>query len=263
MSTGPAEGFQRILGVRFFDGSPAQAVAALQHSGGYVVVPAAPGMVKLRSDPRFRAALTHADLAIADSGLMVLAWRWLHGRRIRRISGLAYPFMADRLSGANPAMRFLMRAPGKTLWVLPTQAAVDTTAGWLRRAAFPVASEDFYVAPFYENEVRDDALVRLLEERHRANIVIAIGGGPQEKLGLFLRENLNYRPAIHCIGAALGFLTGDQVAIPSWADRFYLGWLFRLWAQPRVFVPRLWSALSLPALVFKYGDKLPALRNPI
>ena len=255
MSTGPAEGFQRILGVRFFDGSPAQAVAALQHSGGYVVVPAAPGMVKLRSDPRFRAALTHADLAIADSGLMVLAWRWLHGRHIRRISGLAY--LKELL--CLP----VMRAPGKTLWVLPTQAAVDTTAGWLRRAAFPVASEDFYVAPFNENEVRDDALVRLIEERHRANIVIAIGGGPQEKLGLFLRENLNYRPAIHCIGAALGFLTGDQVAIPSWADRFYLGWLFRLWAQPRVFVPRLWSALSLPALVFKYGDKLPALRSPI
>ena len=34
-------------------------------------------------------------------------------------------------------------------------------------------------------------------------------------------------PAIHCIGAALGFLTGDQVRIPHWADQWILGWLFR------------------------------------
>lgn len=43
--------------------------------------------------------------------------------------------------------------------------------------------------------------------------------------------------AIHCIGAALGFLTGDQVHIPNWADKVYLGWLLRSLAQPRVFIP--------------------------
>ena len=69
--------------------------------------------------------------------------------------------------------------------------------------------------------------------------IIAIGSGAQEKLGYYLRENLSYRPAIHCTGAALGFITGDQKAIPDWADRFYLGWLWRLVAQPRIFIPRL------------------------
>jgi UDP-N-acetyl-D-mannosaminuronic acid transferase (WecB/TagA/CpsF family) len=91
--------------------------------------------------------------------------------------------------------------------------------------------------------------------------MIAIGSGPQEKLGYYLRENLSYRPAIHCIGAALGFITGDQAAIPGWADRLYLGWLWRLIAQPTVFIPRLSRALELPWLIWKYGENLPVARS--
>jgi UDP-N-acetyl-D-mannosaminuronic acid transferase (WecB/TagA/CpsF family) len=72
-------------------------------------------------------------------------------------------------------------------------------------------------------------------------------------------ERLDYRPAIHCIGAALGFLTGDQVRIPDWADRFYAGWFFRSLAQPRVFIPRFWSARKLPWLIWKYRDRLPPM----
>jgi UDP-N-acetyl-D-mannosaminuronic acid transferase (WecB/TagA/CpsF family) len=93
--------------------------------------------------------------------------------------------------------------------------------------------------------------------------VIAIGNGPQEKLGIYLRDNLPYRPAIHCIGAALGFLTGDQVAIPPWVDRFYLGWLFRLFAQPRIFIPRLARAAILPWLMGRYRSALPPLRRNV
>ena len=58
--------------------------------------------------------------------------------------------------------------------------------------------------------------------------MIAIGGGIQDKLGQYLLEHLDYRPAIHCIGAALGFLTGDQVRIPDWADKYYRRLVFPL-----------------------------------
>ena len=91
--------------------------------------------------------------------------------------------------------------------------------------------------------------------------MIAIGSRPQEKLGHYLWENLSYRPAIHCAGAALGFITGDQAAIPNWADRFYLGWFFRLMARPRIFIPRLVRGFELPWLVWKYGEKLPVARG--
>jgi UDP-N-acetyl-D-mannosaminuronic acid transferase (WecB/TagA/CpsF family) len=116
------------------------------------------------------------------------------------------------------------------------------------------------VAPLYGLELEDRNVLELIEQHRPAHVIIAIGSGAQEKLGHYLRENLPYRPAIHCIGAALGFITGDQPAIPDWADRLYLGWLLRLVAQPRIFLPRLIRGFELPWLIAKYGDNLPPMR---
>ena len=82
--------FQQILGVRFFVGGAEEAVE-LGLQGGLVVVPAAPALVELQIDQHYREALLHADLAITDSGLMVLLWRMLTGQRISRVSGSEVP----------------------------------------------------------------------------------------------------------------------------------------------------------------------------
>jgi hypothetical protein len=79
----------------------------------------------------------------------------------------------------------------------------------------------------------------------------------QDKLGNYLKRNLSYRPALYCIGAAPGFVTGDQVMIPMWADRFFVGWIFRLIAQPRTLLPRFWSARRLPGMMLRYRRELP------
>jgi UDP-N-acetyl-D-mannosaminuronic acid transferase (WecB/TagA/CpsF family) len=88
-------------------------------------------------------------------------------------------------------------------------------------------------------------------------VVVTIGGGTQERLGLYLKRHLSYLPAIHCIGAAIAFLSGDQVHIPTWADRRYLGWLFRCVSNPKRFVPRYWDARQLFGLMVRYRDTLP------
>ena len=243
----------RVLGISFFDAPASAAVAYLQAKRGYVVVPAAPAMVKLRYDSDFRTALSEADIAIADSGLMVLLYRVLRGQKLTRISGLAY--LKQLL------LRPEVRRRGATFWILPTIAAREKAAGWLRHEKVEVADDAFYLAPRYQPIVHDETLVALLEKHRPEQIIIAIGGGPQEKLGRYLRNRCTFAPAIHCIGAALGFLTGDQVAIPDWADRLYLGWLFRLFAQPRVFIPRLWSAWRLPWMIVRYGSELPLPPN--
>jgi UDP-N-acetyl-D-mannosaminuronic acid transferase (WecB/TagA/CpsF family) len=144
---------------------------------------------------------------------------------------------------------------------VPNENAHDKTAGWLRANQLPFTDDDLYVAPRYGPALEDRVLLNKIDQRRPADIVIGIGNGPQEKLGYYLRENLGYRPAIHCIGAALGFLTGDQIAIPDWADRFYLGWLFRLISQPRIFIPRLTRALELPWLIARYGSELPPVAS--
>ncbi len=244
---------EQILGVRFFNGSVDAAVSTMCECGGLLVVPAAPALVHIRYDEGYRRALVEADLAIADSGAMVLLWKILRHRKITRISGLAY--LKRLLQSAN------LREPGRTFLVLPTNRALDKALQWLGDHRHPMDTNDCYVAPHYSSNVRDAFLVETLNARRPNHIIVAIGGGVQEKLGLYLKENCDYVPAIHCIGAALGFLTGDQQPIPDWADKLYLGWLLRLLRNPRLYARRFWLAHELPGLIAKYGERLPPLRK--
>ena len=148
---------------------------------------------------------------------------------------------------------------------LPNERARKKASEWLCANHFPFADGDLYVAPIYDPVVEDRQLLERIEASRPQHIVIGIGNGPQEKLGYYLREHLSASgatsvPAIHCIGAALGFLTGEQVKIPDWADRLYLGWFLRLLSQPCVFIPRLTRALELPWMILRYGSELPPLR---
>lgn len=243
---------EQILGVNFFNGTVDEAVEAICANGGLLVVPAAPALVKICDDEEYRRALTSADMVIADSGAMVLLWRILTGRRVERISGLKFlKHLVARLA-SHPEER--------VLWIVPSEHAHEKTITWLRSVNL-TATADFYIAPRYAAQVRDDALIAKIDSHPPTHVVLGIGGGVQEKLGLCLKENLRTRPAIHCIGAALAFLTGDQPPIPMWADRFYLGWFLRLLRQPRIFGPRYLSALKLPGLIFRYREKLPPLRG--
>ncbi len=239
----------QILGLRFFNGTAEEAVDQMCRNGGAVTVPAAPALVRLQRDEVYRRAMVTADLTIPDSGLMVLTWKTLRGEKLRRISGLTYLNSLVRQDSFRQGRR--------NYFVLPSERAKKKLLEWAGPEGLAIEPGACYVAPFYSAVVIDPELLGKIERDRPAHVVIGIGNGPQEKLGMYLRDSLSYRPAIHCIGAALGFLTGDQVTIPTWADRFYLGWLFRLIAQPRIFIPRLARAAALPGLVFRYGEELP------
>jgi UDP-N-acetyl-D-mannosaminuronic acid transferase (WecB/TagA/CpsF family) len=243
--------FQKILGIRFFDGDVEGAAKFMCRQGGFLVAPSGTCFARLREDEPYRRAMLAADLAIADSGWMVLWWRLLRHEKVPRISGLRYlrQLLARLKSEGNPSV----------FWILPTDRARQRLLDWSARETFAIQIENCYVAPQYGLEMEDRHLIAVVEEHRPVHIVIAIGSGPQEKLGYYLRENLLYRPAIHCTGAALGFITGDQIMIPDWADRLYFGWLFRLLRQPRVFIPRLARAFALPWLIWKYGENLPPM----
>ena len=243
---------EQILGVRFFNGTVDEAVEVMSSAGGLLAVPAAPALVKICHDEDYRRAVTSADMAIADSGAMVLLWKILTRRRVERISGLKF---LKRL-----VARLASHLNERVLWIVPSESAHEKTIAWLRHSNL-TATADFYIAPRYGAQVRDDALVDKIDHHPPAHVVIGIGGGVQEKLGLFLKENLRVRPAIYCIGAALAFLTGDQPPIPMWADRYYLGWLLRLLRQPHVFGPRYLRALNLPWLLLRYRQEMPPLRS--
>jgi N-acetylglucosaminyldiphosphoundecaprenol N-acetyl-beta-D-mannosaminyltransferase len=229
-----------------------KAVNTICAKGGLLVAPSGTCFARLQHDSGYRQAVTSANLALADSGLMVMLWRILRRERISRISGLAY--LKELIKRPE------VRQSGVTFWILPNAAAQAKAESWAVARGFRISSDECYVAPFYGAVVKDETLVAMLGKQPR-HIIIAIGAGAQEKLGFYLREQLGYRPAIHCIGGALGFLTGDQIGIPGWIDRLYLGWFLRLLTRPRVFIPRLWKARILPSLIVRYGRESPPLQT--
>lgn len=242
----------RVLGLNFFNGTAREAVRRAVEIGGVIVAPSGTCFQRLQRDLLYQQAMLDADLVLPDSGLMVSLWRILKRRQLQRVSGLAY---LRELIGTRE-----FRQSPDAVWILPHQQAREKLLGWAAREGIPIDPADCYLAPIYGAAPADDALLQMIENRRPRHVIVGLAGGVQEKLGAWLKHQLSFRPAIHCIGGALGFVTGDQVAIPAWADRLYLGWLLRLLADPRRFAPRARLAFSLPALIATYGEHLPPHR---
>lgn len=315
---------RRILGVDFFTGPLEDAVSAaiggahgvslsekvklkepegsdesdlnlnLKSSSGVrsarlVVAPSAPGLaVDLIKSASYREALTTADLVLTDSGFMVLLWRWFTGEKLPRHSGLK--FIRAVLERAE------LKQPGAVFWVMPSAEEDLRNRTWLTAQGFPVTADDVYLAPHYPaGPIQDEELVRRIDARRPRVVMLAIGGGVQERVGLMLRAklrscaaveeeslsgsaeqgpetfNLNFSlnrrppterregPAILCLGAAIAFLTGGQASIPPWADKLILGWLLRLLSNPRKFWRRYWDAVGLVRILNHNRENLPPL----
>lgn len=243
--------FRQILGLNFFHGSAAEAVDIMQ-GGGLLVVPAAPALTNLPSDSGYRTALLNADLVIPDSSFMVLLWNVLQRDSIRRLSGLE--FMRELIKRPD------FRRRGESFWIMASTAGAAKNIAWLQTQGMQLEENDYYVAPVYSYRIEDRELLDRLRLRRPRHVVVTLGGGTQERLGLYLKRNLDYAVAVHCTGAAISFLSGDQVHIPPWADKFYLGWLFRCLADPKRYGPRYWKARHLVSIMVQYRDRLPELQ---
>jgi exopolysaccharide biosynthesis WecB/TagA/CpsF family protein len=253
-----------VTDVRLAETSPvvaplmALAIPAVEDEVGgssLVVAPSGPGLaVDLVRSVAYREALTTADLVLTDSGFMVLLWRLFSGVSLPRISGLK--FMSTIL--ARPELK----GPGAVFWVMPSLREDQKNRAWLAAQGFPVTAADVYVAPQYPGGgITDAELVARIEARRPRLVMLAIGGGTQERLGLMLRAQLSAPTSILCLGAAIAFLSGGQAKIPLWADRLVLGWLLRLWSSPRKFWRRYWDALDLVVLLWLNREWLPPLRR--
>jgi UDP-N-acetyl-D-mannosaminuronic acid transferase (WecB/TagA/CpsF family) len=239
---------RRILGVKFYIGDARGAIERIS-GGGLLVVPAAPSLKDIPVNAAYRDALVNADVAITDSGFMVLAWNLIERDSINRLSGLEY--LVELLKQPD------VREPGNTFWIMAGAASAKKNLDWLAEQGITVPADCVYNAPMYGAKIDDPELVARLGQKRPKHVIVTVGGGTQERLGLYLKRQLNYLPSIHCIGAAIAFLSGDQVRIPSWADRLYLGWFFRCLSSPLRYVPRYWSAQRLLPLLLRYRGQLP------
>lgn len=227
----------RILEILFFQGS-VETAAARALEGGLTVAPSAPGLADDLRNLHYARAVRSADLVVPDSGYMVLLWWLLRGEWMERISGLS---LMDALLRDHAGL-----LGERGFWVMPSAADAEALKSHLDHRSIELPSQSVYIAPLYQlSNLEDPDLLARLEEKRPAVVIVGIAGGKQEILGAWLRDHLSYRPAIICIGAAIAFITGQQTHIPQWADRLFLGWLFRLVAQPYKYCGRYFRAVRL------------------
>ena len=238
-----------ILGLRFFDESLESALEYTDH-GGLFVFPSGPCLAEADRDRAYYQALEQSDYILVDSGFLSLLWRCIACIQLRRISG--YQFLKAFLQYPS------FKKSQSCFWVMPSQELTYIHLEWLQTQNLTVNTKDYYIAPDYQRiSIEDPNLLQLIAYQKPKYIIIALGGGVQEKLGAFLKNNLEYKPTILCIGAALAFLTGAQVRIPDWADRCYMGWLLRILSCPSLYLKRYFKAWRLVKLLVHYKEKSP------
>src|SRR5438128_1445520 len=114
---------EKILGINFLNGDVDEAVGIMCQRGGFLVAPSGTCFARLQRDEVYRTAMVNADIAIPDSGAMVLLWKFFYGQKINRISGWKYlRCLSNKLFEAKIA---------RVLWVLPNDRARVSTARWL------------------------------------------------------------------------------------------------------------------------------------
>jgi N-acetylglucosaminyldiphosphoundecaprenol N-acetyl-beta-D-mannosaminyltransferase len=263
-----------FLGIQFWNSTVSHLLCAVDAGGGLLTVPSAPSLAQTRRDESLMLAYQASDWAVVDGGYVALVLRFCFGRSLPRISGLQ---ILQRLIGEKSA-RAIPFDQRRVLWVVPSYAEKERIDYYLENEGFRRELRFWYVAPYYrqEEDFQDAALAAKVKEVQADWIILCIAGGKQEKLGLYLRrqtlsaedltpQNKNHSlsnmrpngPVILCTGGAVAFLTGGQANIPTWADRLYLGWFFRVCQSPKVFLPRYWNAgYEFPRLLWEQRGRL-------
>ena len=98
---------RQILGIQFFNGDVEEAVGLMLQRGGLLVAPSGTCFARLRADKIYRRAVLAADLAIADSGLMVVLWRLLRRENVQRFLAKIFETSARQIERRGEARRVL------------------------------------------------------------------------------------------------------------------------------------------------------------
>jgi N-acetylglucosaminyldiphosphoundecaprenol N-acetyl-beta-D-mannosaminyltransferase len=234
---------QTVLGIKFLMGGYSAAKRLLDN-GALMVVPSAPVLERTRQDPLLHAVLKSSDFALPDSGLMVTVLKYMKGIRLDKLSGLTFLrlFMEEEI----------LKQERSLFLVDPDEEEMRINHRLLRSQGIKIEYSDHYVAPIYSaGQVEDGYLLQTLGKKRPKYVLINLGGGIQERLGLYLKEKLSYNPGIICTGAAIAFLTGKQASIPPIFDTLHLGWLLRCLHDPKRFIPRYLKGLRLIPLILK------------
>ncbi len=209
---------------------------------GLFVFPAGPALASINFSNEYYNSIKKADLVFFDSGFFVLLLQIFKNINVNKFSG--YKFL-------NLFFDYLKRNKHKSVFCIdPNFKFSKSNKSFLKELG--VKKVYNYLAPNYEiKNFSDKKLLKKIKKVKPDFILTNIGGGKQEILGLYLKNNLKIKTTILCTGAAISFFTKDQAPISTLIDQLYLGWFMRLVFNPIVFLKRyIYSLRLIPMVIF-------------
>ena len=209
---------------------------------GLFLFPSAPGLASIKKQINYYNSLKQADYVFFDSSFFVFLLRIFKNIKCHRFSG--YTFF-------NFFLKYLGNKKNTSLFLIdPKIKFSNNNKKLIKNIGVKSKNINNYIAPIYNpSNLKDLKLLKLLKKNRPKIILVNIGGGTQEVLGLYLKKNLKFKCKIICTGAAISFFTKDQVPINDFIDKNYIGWLVRFLFNPITFGSRLIYAFKLIKIV--------------
>ena len=224
-------------GINFYTGTYNQ-IKKQFDKGGVLVAPAASALANIENNNIYFSALRNADIAILDSGFFCILLRIFKFQKVKKLSG--FLFLKNFLENYNNK--------DKTLFIDPSKKSYYLNKKYLRSSK--IYNFKSYIAPHYKKKIADTLLLNFVKKYKPRYIVINIGGGTQEPLAIYLRNNIKFKISIMCTGAAIAFMTGEQAPINKIIDKIYLGWLLRIVWNPKMYLGRILKSFKIIKFFF-------------
>jgi N-acetylglucosaminyldiphosphoundecaprenol N-acetyl-beta-D-mannosaminyltransferase len=208
---------------------------------GYVTAAAVNLVMSAREDPRARAAVLGATLAVPAGQPLVWALRALGHARATRVYGpdLMARFCARAAGDGTPIYLYGGRTP-QALELL--EARLGERFPGLRIAGG-------FSPPFRALSAAEERDVVAAIDASGAEVVwVGTGQPKQEKWMQAMRPRLR-APLLVGVGAAFDFHAGLVSQAPAWMQRSGLEWVYRLSREPR----RLWRRYARSNPLFVAG----------
>ena len=214
---------------------------------GLFVFPAGPALANIEKSNEYYESLQKANYVFFDSGFFVLLLKIFKNISVKKFSG--YKFL-------TLFFNYLKRDKKKSVFCIdPNLKFLKSNKSFFK--SLGIKNIYNYLAPNYQIKgLSDKKLLQKIKKVKPDFILTNIGGGKQEILGLYLKNNLKTKTTILCTGAAISFFTKDQAPINSLIDQLYLGWFIRLIFNPISFSIKYLYALRLIPMVISSKIKI-------
>jgi N-acetylglucosaminyldiphosphoundecaprenol N-acetyl-beta-D-mannosaminyltransferase len=216
---------------------------------GYVTAAAVNLVMCAREDPRTRAAVLGATLAVPDGQPLVWALQALGHKRATRVYGpdLMAGFCARAARAGTPIYLYGGRTP----------QALELLEARLRERFPGLRIAGGFSPPFRELSERERREVVAAIDASGAQVVWVGTGQPKQELWMLQMRPRLAAPLLVGVGAAFDFHAGLVSQAPAWMQRGGLEWVYRLSREPR----RLWRRYARYNPLFMAGFARQYLRH--